>query len=314
MIPCCRSGRAIRAAAVLLLAAIGCQPVREDRTIVIGPDGQTSFQHGLNGVFVTDPTSHLPRRIYEPSPDDLAIGPPRWDASGRKMIFAVAQAADGPRHQLGESPADGRVYSAIPVRYTCWLYQPAVDGRAERIDRLFEAACGHAGAVAAGLALAWHSDSQQIDYIDGQRVRTWNLEKNISTDAMLPKAEAIALFAAPGMSTRLAILSGEEPDGGTWIKQEQREWWRLPESAPGICGLDKLQRRQPAWSRDGKRFAYVEGSEVRVGDLAARQATVWHRETEKQHVSDLHWHPDGTRIGAILNSRLVLIGPTEKPT
>ncbi|HXD88803.1 MAG TPA: hypothetical protein VN641_20095 [Urbifossiella sp.] len=318
MIPRIRSGRAVRAAAVLLLAAIGCQPVREDRTIVIGPDGQASFQHGHNGVYVTDPATHRVKRIYEPMPDDLAIGPPQWDASGKKMLFAVAQAADGTRYPQGESPADGLRYPAIPVRYTCWLYRPAAEGRAERLDRLFEAACGHAGAIAAGLALAWHLDSQHIDYIeqsspDEHHMRTWNLEKSISTDAMLPAAEAIALFTAPGLKQRIAILSGQEPDSGIWIKECQSEWWRLPESAPGICGLDDLQRRGPTWSRDGKRFAYAEGSEVHVVDLATRKATVWHREAEKQQASHLHWHPDGTRIGLLEDSRLVLIGPAEKP-
>ena len=100
---------AVRAAAAAFLVFTGCQPVvREERTIAIGPDGQASFQHGRNGVFVTDPATWKPKRIYEPRPDDLAIGPPAWEPNGRRMVFAVARPADGVKYEpLRDGLADG---------------------------------------------------------------------------------------------------------------------------------------------------------------------------------------------------------------
>ena len=150
----------LRAGACLVaLAALGCQPaVREDRTITFGPDGRASFQHGRNGVFVTDPTTGAPKRVYEPAPGDIAFGPPAWDPAGKRMAFAVARALDGKRAEpAGDAPADGRWYAGVPVRYTCWLYDPAAPGGPEK---LFEAAAGHAGYIAAGLAVAWHPDGR----------------------------------------------------------------------------------------------------------------------------------------------------------
>src|SRR5437868_11861360 len=88
----------------------GCQPgVREDRTITFGPDGRAAFQHGRNGVFVTDPATGRPARVYEPEPEDVATSPPVWDPAGTRMVFAVARAMDGWRPEpAGDAPADGR--------------------------------------------------------------------------------------------------------------------------------------------------------------------------------------------------------------
>ncbi|HEV3386615.1 MAG TPA: hypothetical protein VG097_17490, partial [Gemmata sp.] len=129
---------ALRAsAAVLLLATIGCNPaVREDRTITFSADGTVSFQHGKNGVFITDPITGKPKQIYKPTPDDLATSPPMWDPSGKWMVFAVARSADGKKREVGDSPADGRRFAAVPVTYICWLHDPSSpDGK---LDKLFE--------------------------------------------------------------------------------------------------------------------------------------------------------------------------------
>ncbi len=108
---------ALRAsAAVLFFAAVGCNPgVKEDRTITFTPDGKASFQHGQNGVFITDPATGKPKQIYKPGPDDLAISPPIWDPNGKRMVFAIARANDGKKHEVGDTPADGRRFSEITV-------------------------------------------------------------------------------------------------------------------------------------------------------------------------------------------------------
>ena len=120
---------ALRVVAVAaILAVVGCVPtgVREDRRINFSPDGRAAFQHGGNGVFVTDPATGKPKRIYETSADDLAVSPPAWDAAGKRMIFTVARAADGTRHgPLGDAPAPTgameKIRSATPAGSTTLL-------------------------------------------------------------------------------------------------------------------------------------------------------------------------------------------------
>src|SRR5262245_51214668 len=97
------------AAAGVVLAVMGCRPaVREDRTITFSADGRASFQHGPDGVFVADPVTGQPKRIYHLTGDDLATSPPAWDSAGKRMVFAVARPADGAKYtQAGETPAHG---------------------------------------------------------------------------------------------------------------------------------------------------------------------------------------------------------------
>jgi hypothetical protein len=306
----------------LFLTGIGCQPgVRENRTITFGADGTASFQHGRNGVFVTDPITGKPKCIYEPTPDDLAIGPPTWEPSGKRMVFAVAHPADGKQHEpMADGPADGRRYPEIPVSYTCWLYDSyKADGKPEK---LFEAACSHTGYIGAGLAVCWHPDGSSLDYIDQSapkqhRLWTFNLTNRKADVVLLPPAEHIVLNSTPGQPHRLALLGGK----GLWIEESTTgEWWRVDDSTPQTEHLEELRQRLPTWSRDGMKLAFADGPNLRVCDTTTRQTERWllsQRETStigfrpQPALADVYWHPDGKRIGLVEASRLVLVGPAD---
>src|SRR5262245_212881 len=126
--------RAVVTASVVLAVA-GCQPgVREDRTITFSAGGQAAFQHGRNGVVVTDPATGKPKRIYEPGADDLAVSPPVWDSAGKRMVFTVARSVGGDQGAPGgDTPANGRLFAAVPVRYSCWLYDSSAGGAPEKL-------------------------------------------------------------------------------------------------------------------------------------------------------------------------------------
>ena len=123
-----RSRCAAPAVLLAVLLAAGCtKPVRQDRSIVFAPDGKAVvFEHGANGVFITDPATGKPKQIYQPGPDILATSPPLWDAAGKRLIFTTARADDGrPPAPPAEPPATGALFLPRRAVYTCWLYDPA---------------------------------------------------------------------------------------------------------------------------------------------------------------------------------------------
>jgi hypothetical protein len=295
------------------------QDVREDRTIHVDADGNATFQHGQNGVFVTDAQTGAPKRIYEPAPEDIAVSPPAWEPGGKRMVFTVARALDGQLREPGDAPADGSRYSEIPIRYTCFLHDPA-GGPPEK---LFEALAGHAGYVAAGLAVCWHPDGKRLDFVlqtDTNRhsLRTFDIATRLTSDHPLPYAENVALDSAPNRPRRYALLGGTEAGCGLWIEGTDGKWWCVPESVPQTAHLEDLRQRLPRWSRDGSKLAFTDGAEVRVCDTATRKSETWFRSAQKpdpprfapQHVADLHWHPDGARIGLLNGTCLELVAST----
>ncbi len=326
---------AVRVAVLGLTLAVlvGCElRVRQDRTITFSRDGQASFQHDTNGVFVTDPATGKPRQIYSLAADELAASPPVWDAAGKRMVFAVARSADGTQSRpTGDAPADGRRYATVPVRYTCWIYDPSGNGQPEK---LFDAAARHVGYIAAGLVVAWHPDGQRLDFVDryGEKQHqfcTFDLATRRAEPVRLPAAEHVALGTSPGCSHRFAVLGGAVGESGLWV-EDGGTWWLVPDSAPQTANLEVLRRRLPRWSRDGKKLAFADGPTLRVCDTATRKTEVWfpspapagEQPSASPHsLSDIHWHPDGTRIGLIdsnslglfTTSRLLSVGPNAPP-
>jgi hypothetical protein len=319
------------------LLVLGCQPaVREDRTVTFGPDGGAALQHGHNGVFVTDPQTGRPKRIYEPVPGDFAFSPPAWDSAGRRMVFTVARPLkDTKLEPMGDAPADGRRYAGVPIRYTCWLYDPATpDGP----EKLFEASAGHAGYVAAGLAVAWHPDGERLDYVEfapptrdrdntvtlfpapqHHQVRSFDLNTRQAGAAFM-SGEHIVVGSSRRQPHRFVLVSGTGSESGLWI-DSGRQWWRVESSEPESPHLETLRRRLPRWARDGTKLAFADGTSVRVCDIATRRTETWFR-SEPPHTlspfptadlaTSLHWHPDGTRIGLIDWDRLVTVGASGK--
>jgi hypothetical protein len=309
----------------VVLALVGCHPsVRENRTITFSSDGHASFQHGSNGVFVTDPTTGKPKQVYQPRAGDFATSLPLWDPTGKRMVFTVAQRQDGQATQpQGDTPADGRWYAAVPVRYSCWLYDPATGNEPEK---LFQAECRHAGYIAAGLAVSWHPNGQRLDYVDEatlkrHQIRAFDLTRRDTESVSLPAAENIVLASSSDGQHRCAILGSEEA-GGLWVEDVANDtWWEVPNSTAKTPHLEELRQMMPKWSRDGNNFAFVAGTDLRVCNSATRQTETWCHIADKQtdlflrtpHVSEgLHWHPDGTRIGVINCCRLGLVGSNGK--
>src|SRR5277367_5814685 len=63
----CAWRRPFALAALGLLFWVGCDAVREDRTINISPSGnQVAFQHGEDGIFIADPRTGELRRVFDP--------------------------------------------------------------------------------------------------------------------------------------------------------------------------------------------------------------------------------------------------------
>ncbi|MCE9565295.1 MAG: hypothetical protein K8U57_24950 [Planctomycetes bacterium] len=297
----------LTAVAAACFACLGCKPgVREDRSITFGPDGRVAFQHGGNGVFVTDAKSGKPKRIYEPVAGDMAFSPPIWNPDGKRMVFTVARAlGNTPTVPVGDAPANGRQSVAVPVRYTCFLHDPAIP---DSNEKLFEATASHAGYVAAGLAVSWHADGRGLDFVEqeGTQHRVSSFDLTTRQRNAVPLAPADHVVLGTGRGQRFALLGGAATASGLWIEGDGT-WWRVPDSEPGKHGLESLRSRIPQWSRDGKKLAFVDGTAVRVCDPSTRQTETWFR--SESPLSSLHWHPDGSRVGLIDGSRLVLVGP-----
>ena len=159
--------------------------------------------------------------------------------------------------------------------------------------------------------MVWHPDGRGLDYVDrhgpGHRVHSFDITSRRREATSLPHAEHAVLGAGRSPVRRIALLSGDSGVSGLWVEGDGT-WWRVPGSEPNTTDLEALRLRLPRWSRDGKRLAFVDGNSVRVCDAVVRQTETWFRSDVPP--ADLHWHPDGTRLGAIDGSRLVLLGPS----
>ena len=142
-----------------LIVATGCgisDSVREDRSIQFSPNGKTvAFQHGDDGVYVSYGGKLV--KVFQPDADTLATSTPLWSPDGKKIIFATAKPAKTssvgtkqPRPGWDDNPM-GRIFSKVPVHYTCWLRDMTEQRPDVQPLRLFEADCNHVGYVAASL-------------------------------------------------------------------------------------------------------------------------------------------------------------------
>src|SRR5205085_1221884 len=112
-------------------------------------------------------------------------------------------------------------------------------------ERLFEAACGHPGYVAAGLAVAWHPDGRRLDFVDRSgpgrhQVRTFDLTARRSEPVPLPSAEHVCLGSATGQRHRSVLLGGSAG-----------RWWGDPHPSASLH-----------WHPDGSRIGLVRGSHL----------------------------------------------------
>ncbi len=322
---------------VLLLA--GCNAVREDRTIEFSAEADSvGFQHGDQGVFVADKDGGGLKKVFQPDADVLATSTPLWSPAGRRLIFTTARAVDGEaagpdRPQAtfrglfgGGSEPDpaGDLFVQVPVIYTCWLRDEA---NGETPVKLFEARCDHVGYVAANLAVRWHPRGDRILHLDrgssgGHALLSYDLKAKVSRPIFPHQAPALIFDWSPDGENLACVLGTEGlggnagPDlGGIWIGRPDADpaaWWHVPDShVPDVRGeslLERLRAARPAWTADGRSFAFVTRrggvspadpgeSRLWIGRLAER--VVEPVASDKAQLQDLHWSPRGDRLGLV---------------
>ncbi len=321
---------------ILLVLGCVKEPVREDRTIGFSHDGgQVAFQHGHEGVYVADRNSGAATKIFQPDETVLATSRPLTSPTDGRLIFATAQPLketdQRPSFTSGPVPADGQIVSGIPIRFTCWLRdEPTGDQRAD-VKKLFRATCGHVGYVSAGLVVRWHPDGKHILYVaaldDEPRKHTifeYDLESEQTRrifpfvgDAVLcdwtPNGSALVCVVGNADKQKRSDASSESIVAGIWIgtPEDKDSWWHVPESEQLSQGelpslIESLRANRPAWTPDDSQFVFVSRAASAVAE-----AKVKHRLLRVEFasrtlstvaesdgpVTDLHWSPDGQRLG-----------------
>jgi Tol biopolymer transport system component len=301
----------------------GCQPVREDRTVEWSRDGQdVGFQHGKEGVFVAGREGGL-ENVYRPGPDVLATSTPLWSPLDRRLIFTTARDPSGNADPLMPPPAEpnseGDVQFQRPVVYTCWLRDESeADGEPRP---LFEASCDHVGYVSANLAVRWHPRATSIFYVDqaagGLGLFEFDLATQTKRSIDTRTADAIVFDWTPDGEYLVCGLGHHAPRGdidGLWIgRADAADWWHveqsqwLPQARLGSL-LEQLRAARPAWSKDGRSFAFAAAApsaqptgpqavQVWQGDLAKRKVE---RLAESDvPLGDLVWSPDAEHLGLV---------------
>jgi WD40 repeat protein len=315
---------------LLLCLLAGCQPVREDRSINWSGDGKSvSFQHGDEGVFLADKETGKLTKIFQPGADVIATGSPLWSPSGKRVLFTTASsvvkgqpAAILPFWDTTSDPA-GNVYAQQEIVYTCYLHEETPGQPQIEPTKLFGASCDHVGYVAANLAVRWHPKGDRVLFVQRDKNRKHGLyEFDLVTKKTRPvfphTADALIFDWSPDGS-QLACLLADNPSGkndGIWIGQPDGEWWQVPQSAqfavPELPStLEQLRATRPAWTGDGKRFAFpawVAGPTAKApGRCFLRIATRDGHKVETlaegpEPYHDLHWDSDGARLGVVRGS------------
>lgn len=306
-----------------LLLLAGCTSgVREDRTIPFAADGRhVAFQHGRDGIFVAETEGAEPTKIFQPDADTLAVSTPLWSPTDKRLLFLTAKAAEKEDKREEGLPAEqkpeGNLHFARQVLYTCWLRSENNAGQPRNVP-LFTVPCGHSGYVAANLAVRWHPDGQHILYVKQDDAKRYGLhEFDLQTGesrSVFPHDGSDLIFDWTPDQTHLVCVvsdpSGGEQKGGIWIgKPGADDWWHVPDSwSVAAMGLPGLQRAEhPVWTRDGSRFAFITcnaGKDnqkivytLHVGSLDTRTVTTLAAGGEP--IRDLHWRPDGSRLGLL---------------
>jgi hypothetical protein len=301
------------------LVGCGASVVREDRTIPFSSDERhVAFQHGRDGIFIAETDGAEPKKIFQPDADMIAVSAPLWNPTDKRLIFTTAKNADQENKQREGLPAEpepeGQRFAARPILYTCWLHSEPKDDQPRNVP-LFTARCSHPGYVAANLAVRWHPDGQHVLYVKQDDEGLYGLhEFDLQTERsrlVFPHRGNDLIFDWAPDNTQLVCVLSDITDAsskqGIWIGQpEAKEWWHVPDSSPGgYWMLEDLLAVRPVWTLDASRFAFVtkhdgENEQQRTytvhrGELAARTVTAIHKDNKA--IRDIHWKPDGERLG-----------------
>jgi hypothetical protein len=310
----------------LLLTGCG-QPVRQDRSINWSANGSSvSFQHDGEGVFLVDKDTGKLTKIFQPAADVLATGSPLWSPAGKRVIFTTARPASPGQPTppilpgLTPDPA-GNIYLKQELVYACYLYEEG--NPPPQPVKLFEASCDHVGYVAANLAVRWHPRGDRVLYLDraadgSHGLFAYDLAAKISKQAFPFTADALIFDWTPDGSHLTCVLADQQQpqNDGIWIDQQDGEWWHVPGStslgwAELPSTLERLRATRPAWTADGKHFAFATWtppqtanapgqSSLLLGTLAGHKVETLAAGPEP--FRDLHWTADGERLGVVRSS------------
>lgn len=325
---------------LLLLAGCSSDGAREDRTIPFAVDGRhVAFQHGREGIFVAETEGAEPTKIFQPDADTLAVSTPLWSPTDKRLIFLTAKAADKEDKRGEGLPAEqkpeGNLHTPRPVLYTCWLRSENNAGQPRNVP-LFTVRCDHPGYVAANLAARWHPDGQHILYVkqdDAERygLHEFDLQTGHSRPVFPHKGSDLIFDWTPDQTHLVCVVSDHaegEQKAGIWIGEPGADdWWHVPDSwglaAMGLWGLQGLREECPVWTRGGSRFAFITRNVdtdnqkiaylLYVGSLEAHTVTTL--SGSREPIRDLHWHPDGSRLGLLRGDEIgtfFLVDPAAK--
>jgi hypothetical protein len=316
------------AIACFVLTLAGCgQGVRQDRSVTWSPEGAAvGFQHDAQGVYVADKEGGGLTKIFQPGPEVIATSTPLWSPTDRRLIFTTARDLNAPQGQRPQPPAEpnpaGDVFTKRPILYTCWLRDEPKEGQNVQPRPLFEAPCDHPGYVAANLAVRWHPRGDRILFVRqaGPQLHglfEYDLRTGGSRQVLSQTAAALVFDWTPDGSHVACVLADAQPSpqDGIWIgKPGQAAWWHVPNSQelavtfPMMSVLEKSRGSQPTWATDGERFAFVTATPGATQDDPGK-SSLWLGRRKDQKVErlaegaepfhDLHWTPDGARLGFV---------------
>lgn len=292
----------------------GCEEPGPERAIIWSGDGRSvGFQHGPEGIFLAAADGSSLRKVFQPGPDATATSPPLSSPTDSRLIFTTARW--DPRRGFPEGAGD-----AI---YTCWLDAAAAGGAQAVPTALFQEPC-HVDYVEMNAAVRWHPSGRSILFIrrlDGDRhgLFEYDLGSKQSHRVFPHTAKALSFEWAPGGTQLVCVLGGKDVDpdiAGLWVGDPTKgDWWHVPTnedvSSLRDSRLDTICGRQPIWTRDAARFAtQVEQDasspqghphyQLLLGAPLNRGLTV--RLDEPMPLLELHWSPDGKKLGFLRGS------------
>jgi Tol biopolymer transport system component len=225
-----------------------------------------------------------------------------WSPDGTRLAYSIQQT----RGFSGQEPVWTMTAAANGIHVL-----DLRTGVTRQLTHCREPACHFDG------TLAWSPDGSTIAYTRSAGASTgiWTMRDDGSNRRRLPTGSIMASDPAWSPDGTRIAFAGTASAG-------PRTLFTMRSDGSGLRSIDIRQGPShaglpgasgPAWSPDGTRVAFVEGTAgplgrlwvARIDGTGARQIAAVGRDVE---VSAPSWSPDGTRIAVIANGRLVTVG------